>query len=608
MTDTSFSSTALSLLDFAENGDILNAKLLVYAYTPSVDKSKFNIVNMKCPETGMTALMCASQGSQLAMVRYLLQIDGIEVNATDKEGDSAIVYACKVGCYDIVDLLVSRENVNKRDSYGMTLLMCAIKDNYYDIVSLLLTHGADVSLVSQNERRYNKWTLLMFASYFERSSMIKLLYSNGVKIEILDILKMPSEIQVDVKGFISNEMYITPLHECVYNNDLKGIKHLVKVEKLDINQMFGRIDNKKSSSLWKATPLFLACYLNRLDMVKLLLQMRADVHIKCGGNTDHPRFGHKFQQVTALMMACSRGYTSIVKALLEADIYHVVDAAREGCSQKLECLLNSNKTGFVESCAPDTNMNALLSASLNGHSEIVSLLIRDYRANPTAKTTRGFTPLMLASVKGHDKVVEILFHSVTFKRDLLINEVDKMYGYNALQWASFKNHKKVMTILVNNGADVLSLCRFKRAMNIVLDTLARGCIKNGVNESNEKSNCEDTVIDLTCWKHSTPLHQAVYDNDVKKIHDIITFKLAECKDNRVEMSKVLDAIDDTHGWTALILACYFNRINIVKVLVLYGADISKRIKHHECSAVYIASSRGHFEIVDLLCRKIGVGN
>ena len=42
MTDTSFSSTALSLLDFAENGDILNAKLLVYAYTPSVDKSKFN--------------------------------------------------------------------------------------------------------------------------------------------------------------------------------------------------------------------------------------------------------------------------------------------------------------------------------------------------------------------------------------------------------------------------------------------------------------------------------------------------------------------------------------------------------------------------------------
>ena len=107
-------------------------------------------------------------------------------------------------------------------------------------------------------------------------------------------------------------------------------------------------------------------------------------------------------------------------------------------------------------------------------------------------------------------------------------------------------------------------------------------------------------IDLTCWQHSTPLHQAVYDNDLKKIHEIVISTKRESKGNPAEMSAILDAVDEKHGWSALIVACYFNRISVVKALLSYGVDVSIRIKPNECSAIYVASSRGHFQIVDIL--------
>ena len=75
------------------------------------------------------------------------------------------------------------------------------------------------------------------------------------------------------------------------------------------------------------------------------------------------------------------------------------------------------------------------------------------------------------------------------------------------------------------------------------------------------------------------------------------------KGNKAKVNVILDAVDEKHGWSALILACYFNRISIVKALLSYGADVSMRIKPNECSAIYVASSRGHFDIVDILFSK-----
>ncbi len=586
--------SVLSLLDYAENGDLELVVSLLEQQTLRGEITA-NIVNMKCPETGMTPLMCASQGLQIEIVRYLLRIDGIDINVGDKEGDSAIVYACKVGCLEIIDLLVSKENVNQRDSYGLTLLMCAIKGNHQDIASLLITRGADITLVSHDDQRYNQWTVLMFAEHFECLSVMKLLYSNGLSVGALNITETSSEMRQHVNKFIRDDLYRTPLEEGVYTDDLERVKHLVLNEKLDVNQMHEKVNDSKNSAIWKVTPLFLACYLNRLGMVKLLLQLRADKSIECGGMINHPHAGWQFQRITALMLACSRGYIAIVNALQEADVYYLVDAATEGNSHLVRHMLTANKRNIVDARAPDTNMNALLCASFYNQPHIVKSLVCDYGANSSLKTSKGFTSLMLASVKGHTAVVAALLDSVVAKRNLLINELDGTYGYNALQWASFKNHKDIMNMLVNNGADVISLCRFKRAMDIVQREQQRQKDSADVEGFNGGES-----IDLTCWQHSTPLHQAVYDNDLKKIHEIVISTKRESKGNPAEMSAILDAVDEKHGWSALIVACYFNRISVVKALLSYGVDVSIRIKPNECSAIYVASSRGHFQIVDIL--------
>ena len=616
-------SPDLSILDYAENGDLLEVFDIIQRYELQ-EEGTLDIVNIKCPETGMTPLMCASQGRHTEMVRYLMSVDGVDVDAEDKEGDSAIVYACKVGCYEIVDLLITRENIDKRDSYGLTLLMCAVKGNHTEIASLLITRGANVALLSQDDQRYDQWSILTFAAYFEQLSIIKQLYSNGMNVEPLALPFISSELKLSVEEFVQKDMYRTPLHECVYNDDLDKMKQLVLEEKLDINQMYDVVCDDKHSILWKVTPLFLASYLNRLNMVKLLLQLRADKNIECGGMINHHRAGKKFQSVTALMVACSRGYLSIVLTLLQADVYYLVDAAREGDLATVRKLLHTSGKKIVNAYDSDTKMNALLSASFHNHPNVVQFLLRNYKVNTALKTPKGFTSLMLASVKGHTKVVEVLINNVSIKRNLLVNEIDSVYGYNALQWASFKGHKTIMNILVNNGADVISLCRFKRAMDIVSEFFARS--SNDMQAQNQThhhqlltqekqdlvtsectvmGNCrDDTDIDLTCWRHSSSLHKAVYDNDLKQVHEILLTARLRSKVECKCMSNILDAVDDKHGWTALTLACYYNRISILKVLLSYGADISKRIKPNECSAIYVASSRGHFEVVDILLSAI----
>jgi hypothetical protein len=93
-------------------------------------------------------------------------------------------------------------------------------------------------------------------------------------------------------------------------------------------------------------------------------------------------------------------------------------------------------------------MSALHLAAFNGHEQEVRAIIGvDKSYVNTPDDTRTY-PVMLASLNGHDRTVELLL-----ERGADVNAQGGHYG-NALQAACFGGHDKIVHILLERGADV----------------------------------------------------------------------------------------------------------------------------------------------------------
>ncbi len=79
------------------------------------------------------------------LIRYLID-KGIDVNATDKYGFTALMIAAKDPDVGVVKLLLDRgADVNSKDKYGWTALIAASSYGRIQIMKLLLAKGADVN-------------------------------------------------------------------------------------------------------------------------------------------------------------------------------------------------------------------------------------------------------------------------------------------------------------------------------------------------------------------------------------------------------------------------------------------------------------------------------
>ena len=75
--------------------------------------------------------------------------EGIELNARDNSGLTALILACRKGHKDVVQMLLNhsnRINMNARDNEGNTALMIAQQRGYQDIVQMIKTFYFFLSL------------------------------------------------------------------------------------------------------------------------------------------------------------------------------------------------------------------------------------------------------------------------------------------------------------------------------------------------------------------------------------------------------------------------------------------------------------------------------
>jgi ankyrin repeat protein len=151
----------------------------------------------------------------------------------------------------------------------------------------------------------------------------------------------------------------------------------------------------------------------KINKVRVLLRRGANVNAK----NEHGD--------TALILASSRGYVGVVRALLNHD---GVDVNIQGCDG-------------------DT---ALIGATRNGHSHVVCDLLNHDGVDVNIKDCAGYTALIEACISGHLEVVRALLNH----KGVDVN-IENNHGYTALIMACSCGHLEVVCALLNHkGVDV----------------------------------------------------------------------------------------------------------------------------------------------------------
>jgi hypothetical protein len=135
---------------------------------------------------------------------------GSNVNATDAEGKTPLIYAVRLGLKDITKLLLTGgARMELRDNSGASALWYAASAGHKEVVELLLANGANIHLMDNDG-----YTPLHEAAGGGHKDVVRLLLSHGADVDVA----------------AKNEKGWTPLHFAVLNFALrKGDREVIEL-------------------------------------------------------------------------------------------------------------------------------------------------------------------------------------------------------------------------------------------------------------------------------------------------------------------------------------------------------------------------------------------
>ncbi len=187
----------------------------------------------------------------------------------------------------------------------------------------------------------------------------------------------------------------------------------------------------------KVSGLFVASHTGRNHVVKLLVEVGADLNLTWNG-------------ATPLFQASQNGHAEVVQVLVDAKadlnqtwngVTPLFQASQYGHAKVVQVLvkagadLNQTRHGATP----------LFAASQNGHADVVQVLVK--AGADLNQTWNGATPLFQACQNGHAEVVQVLVHA---KADL--NQTWK--GSTPLFMAIQNGHAEMVQVLVDAGANL----------------------------------------------------------------------------------------------------------------------------------------------------------
>lgn len=234
----------------------------------------------------------------------------------------------------------------------------------------------------------------------------------------------------------------------------------------------------------------------------------------------------------------------------------------------------------IETRSTDGAKTALMMASYKNNVDIIKLLI-EKGASVDAKNNRGDTVLHIAAYMGYDNLVKLFLEYASIVDH--INDQTYSTKYTALHFATFKGHIDIIRLLIQAGA----------FMNL-LDHQGNNCLMLAMLQQHfdVMNMLIDEHIDVIKVNHqdnqgNSALHVAVERTCFECIHILIL-------KGQIDMELI-----NKKGDTALFTAIKVGNVEMVKVLLLYGVDLTVTNRRNQTVIDY-ATSLDFDDVADAL--------
>ena len=362
---------------------------------------------------GHTLLHQACHGGSLSTVQYLIEKEKLSFLQRDVDDLSPFVHACRYGHLPVVQYFMEEQHVDLRKVGTQVVFHAACDNGSIDLLEYLIEKGlSDLSYTTRNG-----YTCLHYACFAGSLPLVKSL----IRHHHLD------------KNATTGDGF-TPLHAASHDGHKAVVRYLIEECSVD----------PKSISITGLTALHLACRNGHKHVAEFLVSKygcnvnistfegTTALHEAClNGNTAVARYVSNLTQCespslcndnTLLHLACrAEGKLSLVKFLIEECRFPVqVDtpagngltalhlACEKGFLDIVCYLIESNVAHCDPSSRTASGLTPLHCAARGGRMDIVRYLVTVHHCNPRARTRRNQTPIDSAIEGEHWDVMEYL--------------------------------------------------------------------------------------------------------------------------------------------------------------------------------------------------------
>ncbi|XP_071150630.1 uncharacterized protein [Mytilus edulis] len=468
-----------------------------------------------------------------------------------------------------------------------THLIVILKDqeeNYFDRLLCDLKCNVITSTFHNKQLEYQLF-MDKLLSFFGRSDDAKTVLKD------LDTKGCITQNDVDQLEYPSySHLQTTPLIESATRGYIDIVHFLVNTVRCNVN----KTDGLGQSPLYKSSKR------GHSDMVKLLLEINADV-IQFNDHKESP-----------LDAACKGGYTDVVKLLMqnntnvswcndyqESPLYV---ACERGHTDIGELLLQNN--ACVSQCNFEEE-SPLFVASKGGYTDTVALLLKN-NADISQCNSRGESPLFVACKGGHTDTVDFLIKNHADVSQCNFEEESSLFV------ACKEGHKETVALLLQNYSCVSQCnCVDESPLYVACEGGHTDIVEMLLQSNADVSQCNrcaESPLYVACAAgHTDTVDFLLHNNaDINQCDDRDNSPLfVACEGGHTDTVDFLLHNNanvsqcNKFGQSPMFVACEGGHTNTVKVLLQNNADVNQ-CNYRVESSLFIACAGGHTDTVEFL--------